>query len=286
MIRPAQSLIEAARNLNMEFPVMSFPEDLGAHAMVLQFKEYKYNGTTGTNRTISEIPRGAITLPIPTNLVDTFDVNINRSDLNFVGGMVGEKIGEFMESSASSVGSQTAAGIANMTTAESLAGTSKDAALILRYFTRNALSHIGGNTPISVGAGTVINPHTAVSFEGMQLKNHSFSWNLAPKSQSESETLLQIQNYIRKSILPSYSNDSDGYISRSLFNYPKVVDIFFVGMDQRYFYYFKRCMVANFSCNYSGGGEQNTFLKGGKPSSVKMDIQMMETEIHTAEDYS
>ena len=72
-------------------------------------------------------------------------------------------------------------------------------------------------------------------------------------------------------------------LSRSLLNYPDMVEIAFTGIDQNYFYYFKPAMINNFSVDYAPGGI--ALNKGGRPSVMNITMSVTESEIHTRESY-
>lgn len=300
-IVPAQSIIDDARNKRLTYPKFSFPDDLGAHAIILAFKEYSYEESIGTNQSVTEIPNGAVVLPIPTNLIDTYNVNVNQTALDIGGAarasaysagktLMGSDNGE-------SFGTKSAKAVNNIFkdlsgfNLDSVKQNMADIAVVGAQMARGAVKDLIGTSSFSAGTGTVVNPHMAVVFDGMALKTHNFTWTLAPKSDAESRKLNEIQNYIRRNILPSFNtgknNDPKGavgrFASRSVFKYPNVVDIFFVGIDQSYFYYFKRCMVNSFALNYSPTGN-NTFLKGGRPAFVQLDMQLIETEVFASND--
>ena len=144
---------------------------------------------------------------------------------------------------------------------------------------------IGGSSSIpssiEAGAGATVNPKQALSFQGIDLKRHNFSWTMAPTSPDESETIRKITNVVRKNALPSYTNV--GSLKRAFLNYPSTVDIYFFGIDQQYFMYYKTCMINNFDFNYAPQGL--AVLRGGKPAVVTMGMSLTEMDIHTAEDY-
>jgi hypothetical protein len=104
---------------------------------------------------------------------------------------------------------------------------------------------------------------------------------LIPRTEQESENLRQIANTIKRNMLPSYVNTS--IVQRTMFKYPSMVDVFFVGIDPNHYYYFKTCMVQTFTVNYTPNG--NAVLREGRPAAVQMQMNIMETDIHTAEDY-
>jgi hypothetical protein len=153
---------------------------------------------------------------------------------------------------------------------------SSDAAFLLR-------KALPGNVGRSVdaGTGTFINPKATLSFEGVEMKTHSFNWTVAPKSPTESDNLRNVIRTINKNILPQYV---EGEVAqRAMFRYPSMVDVFFVGIDDNYYYKFKTAMVQTFNVNYTPNGV--SVLKGGRPAAVQMQMNIIESDIHTSEDY-
>jgi hypothetical protein len=120
-------------------------------------------------------------------------------------------------------------------------------------------------------------------FEGVNLKSHTFNWSLSPESEEEAEQLKNLINFIRQRMLPTYADpDGQSSLSRTLLNYPSLVDIYFTGINQEYFYYFKPCMIQNFTTDYTPNGV--TLNRGGRPSFINMTMQLSEARIHTAAD--
>ena len=134
---------------------------------------------------------------------------------------------------------------------------------------------------VEIGLGNIANPRVALSFDGVELKTHSFSWTLAPQSARESEKLRDIIQKIKRCALPTYNNT---FGQKTFLNYPNVVDVFFLGTTEGYMYYFKRAMISQFEVNYAGAGTP-AFVEGGKPAVVTMTMNMIEIDIHTSEDY-
>ena len=62
-----------------------------------------------------------------------------------------------------------------------------------------------------------------------------------------------------------------------------MVDCFFHGINQNYFYKLKTCMVSQFNVDYAPNGI--ALNKGGKPSAVRINMIMTEAAIHTKADY-
>jgi hypothetical protein len=136
---------------------------------------------------------------------------------------------------------------------------------------------------IDAGFGNTINPKAALYFEGVEMKTHTFNWTFAPSTERESTILKDIGNTIKKNILPSYGSLTGAEEFRLLLNYPSVLDIFFLGIDQSYFLHYKTCMVQQFNIDFTPQGI--ALLKGGKPAMVNMNMNVIESDIHTSEDY-
>ena len=167
----------------------------------------------------------------------------------------------------------------------------------MRYFARAGLTELGlGDNVLSgiaAATGTAINPHATAVFEGVNLRNHSFTWDLSPKSPDESTTVKNIIGEFRKASLPSYTNpvgavgDTTTSWGRALFQYPSMVDIFFVGLNQEYYFYFKTCMITNIGVDYSPhGNAMFKDLQGSRPVFMNLRLDLMESQIHTKEDYA
>jgi hypothetical protein len=286
------------------FGVLSFPKNLGAHATLLIFKKYAYQspGTRGLNRisdktlTQEQLGSSALLLPLPKEIRDSYSIKIN----DFEQGMFGDAIsqgagvvagGEFdinkvIQNVGLPAGKVMVAGVTGAAAAlgarylSSRSGTNKN--ILGAGFLGAALPGADDiATSIGAGAGAIINPKQALHFNGIEMKNHTFSWTMAPTAQSESETILNITNTVRRNALPSYTNI--GPFKRAFLNYPSTVDIYFFGIQQEYFMFFKTCMINSVDINYTPQGM--TVLRGGKPAIVEMSIGLKEMDIHTAEDY-
>lgn len=265
-----------------------FPEDLGAHGMLFVFKQYRFQnpGTrtfTNMEQSVSNM-KDSILLPLPTNIADSYSIRIGRPEM----GVVSEAVATAAAGAIS--GSGVTSGVNNEL--KKMAISNSDAEAIIRggdastigqnlkFLLRSATPN-GLSTAIDQGLGATVNPKMSLSFDGLDMKTHAFDWNLMVRSPNESNSLAAIQNTIKRNIHPRYA--SAGTFQRAMLRYPSVVDIFFVGLDQDYFFKFKTCMVQSFSLNYTPNGL--SIIEGGKPAGAQMSLQLVETDIHSAEDY-
>ena len=290
--RPAKSEIAAVANSASRFKNLSHPGSDADYGILFVFREYQYKaseerGFSQLGGSASSIATDTIFLPLPTNISDNFSVKVQRFDQE----MGGEAVSKALSSvDVDALGAGTVMGtIKNALTAnlpgftgnnlsEIFENFSSDVGFLLRKGMDKLTPNQGRN--IDAGTGTTINPEAALSFEGVEMKTHSFDWTLSPKNEQESDNLRLISTTIKRNMHPEYVTAS---FQRAMFKYPSMVDIFFVGIDPGHFYYFKTCMIQTFNINFTPNG--NAILRGGKPASVTMQMQLIENDIHTAEDY-
>lgn len=300
---PAEAVVSSARESNQRFD-MSFPKDIGEHGMLLKFSKYKF-GSLGS---ITGESVGSILLPIPSNIRESYSVEVGPTGVGLLGTLGAEALN----------GAASASGIINSLANTGTSAIISDPAAAANYFMKSGLAStiagaaggiaggVGGavlgtlagqgvaggalGDALSLASGTALNPHTTVMFRGMNLRSHNFEWTFSPRSQSEGEVLRKIIRAVKRNTLPSYQSAggerSGTALDRVLLKYPSVVDISFVGLDQSYFFEFKTCMITQVEVDYSQNG--NAFFAGeagAKPVMIRFAINLMESKIHTAEDF-
>jgi hypothetical protein len=294
---PISTVIERKRR-GRNSNILQFPDDLGAHSLLFMFRKYEYvkPGERALNKVTDETLSNAnltgmdnIMLPLPTNIADNFTVRIQRFDQEFTGDIVSAGaagLGVQGNVSDQTLGNLGGVMLDSLPTPDlkalmalDLGSLSRDAAFLSRRVIDKNFSGLSRN--LDAGFGNTVNPKASLFFDGIEMKTHTFNWSLAPRSESESKAIRDINNTIKKNILPSYGQVRG--LNRVLLNYPSTVDIFFFGVDQSYFVYYKTCMVQSFSVDFSPQGL--AFVKGGKPAMVNISMNVIETDIHTSEDY-
>jgi hypothetical protein len=161
-------------------------------------------------------------------------------------------------------------------------GTSvTDIASAAQYLLRDKLgSEISRS--IDLVTGQTINPRETLAFEGVNLRQHQFSWDLFPNSAADSERIKNIVAMIKRKALPEVSSLTG--IPKAFLQYPSVVDVYLLGVNTDYFIKYKSSMITEFSVDYGAGGGV-AIMKGGKPAGVTLNMSMTELEIETAHDY-
>jgi len=153
------------------------------------------------------------------------------------------------------------------------------------YFMRTQL---GGDMGAAINAtrGGILNPKETLAFEGVNLKTHQFNWDLYPSNRQDSERIRQIVNRFKQNILPKTQTEVlfNQPINSAILQYPAVVDIYLLGVDETHYMKFKPSIVSDFGVDYGAGGGVS-IMKGGKPAGVNLSLTLQELEIHTSEDY-
>lgn len=287
LITPVDSIMENNRRNNTEVSSLRFPQDLGAHAMILNFKDYTYGGGTVQNSVTS----GSIALPLPKFLQDTYTPNIQDAQLGIIGAATADAASAIINGP-----NPARVNINDVMQQNGNFGTvASNAAAAMRYFTRAGLGSIAPDVGMGIDAatGTAVNPQQTILFDGVALKSFTFEWSFSPKNASESETLRKIINTIRAASLPAYASpfgaapNTGTSLSRGLLKFPKMVDIILVGVDSSYFVQYKTGMITQLMVDYTPNGvAMYKGETGARPSFVNVSMSIREAAIHTRDDYT
>jgi len=290
-VRPAQDVISRNRSAsNVASALLRYPSEVTSHAMIFNFKNYSPRPAGGT----ATVSNGSIALPLPKTIQDITSPDVMGRELGITGAAVVD-VAAAMGSDQGLIGAATDA-IGKLTGGGALDprnATASGLASFATFAARAGLTSIGGSEieqGISVGTGTAVNPHQALVFNGIALKQYTFEWTMIPNNETESEQIRNIVKRFKSVSLPSYGGvegTQSNVLSRALLNYPNMVDVFFVGLDQNYFPLFKTAMISNVTVDYTPQGHVvvNKGPTGSRPAMVNLAVTIIESEIHTQEDY-
>ncbi len=289
-----------ARKVEQKGPtsIMKFPRNLGAHGTLMRFFEYKYGGKRGSEMR----PLAEILLPLPKQIQDNYKINVGGNELGILGTAASQLAGDpnSAESVAKNLGSTAVKGISKLGEGladavsgdftgvqQALAGATDTAQFLVRAGMGTVSPDISNG--IGVGRGTAVNPFATLVFNGVDLKVHSLEWLLSPESEAESKQLKKIIRTLQRMVLPkaeSVLGEDTGanVLDRGLLRYPAMVDTYFQGIDQSYYFRFKTSMISNLAIDYTPNGI--AVNKGGKPSAIRITMTLNEAYIHTAGDNS
>ena len=240
--------------------VMRFPDQTGEYYMSLDFQNY----SRPSPQTKAEFKRfRTIVLPIPRDLKESFDLNVDGKASEF-GGLA--DIGTDLIRGAGAKAGGEFALIYNKL-------------IQLTEGVNARLGQAGAGDALAQTIGAVPNPHLQAIFSGVDLRNHTFQWTFAPRNPQESKNLKAIIHEIKKNSLPAYST-----MGTASLLYPPMVEIKLMPWGDNLIR-FKKCLVKSVSVNYSPSGLPSFFQGTREPTMIQLEIQLLETEIQTANDY-
>lgn len=285
---------------NGQIQSLAFPKDIGNVGMRFTFSKYTFGG----NGNISSEAIGSIMLPLPTGFQESYSINIKAEQIGLGGALVGDamagnvNIGKMVDAFSNTATGALISDPAAATNFMLQSGLATAAAGAVGKVFGNgiggAITGAAGSqaigSGIAVASGTAYNPHTALMFEGINVRSHDFTWTLSPKSESEGRVLRDVIKTFKRNALPSYQglggSTSGTALDRVLLRYPNVVDVSFVGLDESYYYRFKTCMVTQIGVDYSPhGNAMFAGEAGSKPVAITLALSLIESKIHTADDF-
>lgn len=253
-----------------------YPGDLGNFFIQFTFTSYVKNGPLSPRQ---ELPQVIITLPIPSNLQESFNMQYNSKSLGPLGRLANsdvvtaDRLNKIISDTSGQAGEQ-----ATRDLAKGLAGAVKDPTLL------NAVLRMGASgISDTLGAaaervsGAVLNPYAALQFEGVSLRQHTFNFKFSPNNYDDSYRLSQIIKEFKIRMHP----ESKGL----LYNFPDKCNIIFgdaVDMP----YKLKPCFLESMSVNYAPTGTPSFFKQGIGPTDVELTLTFGEIEPITREFYS
>ena len=287
-----------------------------------------FYGTGEGDKKVAVKSNLVIDLPFPTTLTDATGLSINGFERELIQAVIGESItnlfskasqpgsaGEAQEGVKSlseklqSIGTEYqqeyakggVSGVAGKIS-EQLAATLKigtsSAKLLGSYLARNLPGDL--SKTLAMDSGMAVNPQETLAFEGVNLKQYTFEWDLYPSSQEDSSRIKALVNGIKQRILPTTtgagmaqtlaqisgdpSATTGAILGRTFLTYPDTVITNLIGVDESHFPLFKPAMCVSCDVDYGPGGSV-VIAKGGRPSGIKLSMTFQELVIHSGEDY-
>ena len=280
-LAPANVIAEALEEQKIQ--VASFPDDIGTHRFLMLFQKYNFE------QNATELSNG-IELPMPSSILDKYGMEYNQTDLKTAGAGAASALATGLQN-IYRPGKEASMTLGENTDFKNVADSFLDSVEgVMRDL--NPIDSLKG--AVDLGLGNIVNPHTALLFSSVKLKEFEFSWKLYPRTANESKSIRSIINYLKFFSHPSYQahapaevgqdGEKLGGISNFKLNYPHEVDLFYLGPDTE-MHKFKRCAVSSLQVNYTPEGGPAFIAGSGEPAFVELQIGFTETMIWTAEDF-
>ena len=163
--------------------IETFPSNLEAHTFLMNFVDYNYDPDAASTQDTSL----SVAFPVPQQIMSKEDLRFNQTDLGTLGAGVADGVNQLKQVFEAAGGS----GGSEANKAVDFTKLSGDAVAAGGALLRNnAPGGVGAG--ISTALGNVVNPHVALLFEGVNLKNFSFTWRFSPDNEGESIKLKKI----------------------------------------------------------------------------------------------
>lgn len=246
---------------------LSYPADLTEYCITFSFRKYSRAEPT---QQFKEQIMSTIMLPIPADLIDRFSANYSSKDLNFFGKVAFDSgIAQWLGQGAPGGGAEASA-----VGERAAAQVNQNAKNYIAAGIRTAIGDTALGTAADRATGTTLNPFTALQFQGMSLRDHSFKFRFSPNSLNESTMLKKVINEFKVRMLP----DTKGLF----FDYPDICIISFKTPNTPYS--FKTCFLKNMTVNYAPSGVPSFFKGGNFTTEVELSLDFGEIEPVTRSD--
>ena len=261
--------------------VLSFPDDIGTHSFLMCFQAYNFE------QKATELSN-SIQLPMPSSIIDKYGMEYNQTDLKTAGAGAASATATGLKHIFQG-GKDASMTLGEDTNFDEVAGAFLSSVEgVVRDL--NPIDSLRGATDLALG--NIVNPHTALLFSSVKLKEFEFGWKLYPRSANESKSIRTIINKLKQFSHPGYEEHGSakaakhglGGISNFKLTYPCEVDLFYMGPVNE-MHKFKRCAVTSLQVNYTPEGGPAFIAESGEPAFVELQIGFTETMIWTAEDF-
>jgi len=268
-----------------------FPENLGTESSDdLASESFKFAVFTIKARDTANKTNhlGFIALPIP-SISDGVNVSYTQSDFGIGGAAaIGSSVGSF--SGLSTDFSTILKNTVSSFNSSNFAKMASDMALSATPTLKSAVNQ---------GMGVIQSSFMTNIFSNSGFRSFSFSYELIPKNDRESDTLVQIVKQFKKSMMPIENfEETNGFRKRlGIQNLPDIFDINFYPTEasnfnfenannrpgSKYMVSIRNAVLEKFDVEYSSGTATPAFYNDGYPFSTKFSMTFKETEIYTRE---
>jgi len=268
---------------------------------IVQYKAPGFNAAAGTlnfatgTSTIRNKESGSlknpiayIHLPIPKQLSDGNSIDWGPDRLNPLSGMGMEAVSGLIKNPGS-IGSilQNIVG-----TGVNTVQNGEGQRAVSSAIGSNLINSLGANTSfqsaLSRSTGAIINPNLELLFNGVNLREFSFTFDFAPRDAFEGQVVKQIIKTIKRSMSAKTSYGGAGNPgSGLLISAPDVFEIKYKSGNGSHPFLnaFKTCALLDMRLDYTASGNYSTY-SDGTPVHTSMSLTFKELNPIYAEDYN
>jgi Tail-tube assembly protein len=233
-------------------------------------------------------PKGYVFLPIPQNVSDSVSVTWGDSSINPFEAFVVGGVSNLIEGGGSI---DTNKAIQSIKDAQNISPEFRKAAL--GYFAAKATNIAGGNvSPQSLIArttGQVVNSNLELIFQGINLRQFQFTFDMAPRSSNEAQEVKQIIRTFKREMSARSGGAGSGSNSNvGLFiTAPSLFQLTYKSGPRKHPFLntFKPCALTDVAVNYTASGTYATYADAS-PVHIQMGLTFKEIDPVYSEDYN
>ena len=217
-------------------------------------------------------PLYQILLPMPQGISDENSVDWGDDSLN---PLAAAGVGASQEGMEGNVGKA----ITNLTSAlKNVATNGNGQDLAMSYFSAKAVNNFGANVSaeglLSRSSGQVLNPNMELLFKGVMLRSFNFSFNLAPREQSEA---MAVKNIIRTFKKSMSARNSSGAGAGLFISSPNIFQLEYRSGNKKHPFLntFKPCALVNMGVDYAASNVYATY-EDATPVHMKLTLSFQE----------
>ena len=227
-------------------------------------------------------PGATIHLYMPEDIEGEYGAQWNEQNIS---SMAAGALAGFGKSAGGNVGAGLGSAFNSVKVATSNALTQGTAAakLISEALGAANFGSLTVNDIFSVTTGQVLNPNTEVLYKGPKMRNFSLNFKMAPRNQTEADSIKKIIQCFKFATLPRYGGQGDDNLS--FVKVPQIVDVEFMkgSSSHPWVTQFKPSVITNFGVSYTPDGAWAT-LPNGSPVATKIKISFQETKMVYADE--
>lgn len=230
-----------------------------------------------------------IILPMPSNIQDNNSASWTEGTMNPVQAVMATG-GASAVLSSSFLGSLANSGIDAFQNLGAAINTGEGQQAVAAGAAGAAIQALSGqgdiNSIISRATGQVFNQNVELLFNGVSLRPaYTFSYDMVPRSQSESEMVKKIIRTFKQNMTPQKGNPSvsgGGLFVKA----PNIFKLQYMsgGNQHPFLHRFKPCALTQMSVNYNGSSQYATY-SDATPVHMQLTLQFQELSPIYAEEY-
>jgi len=150
--------------------------------------------------------------------------------------------------------------------------------LVTSYFSAKAVNSFNANVSaeslLSRSSGQVLNPNMELLFKGVMLRSFNFSFNFAPRGQSEA---MAVKNIIRTFKKSMSARNSTGAGAGLFISSPNIFQLEYRSGNRKHPFLntFKPCALRSMNVDYTGSGSYATY-EDATPVHMKLTLSFQE----------